>query len=96
MEKAKIEMEVPKEAHELFSGMVKIVAAAKEAMADGWDLGTDMPVVITKALVELAPMIQGIDKLDDEFLEDPSAFIKAAVVSAGDIASLFVKKEKRF
>lgn len=93
METIKIEIEVPKEAQELFGGLVNIVKSIKMAMADGWDVGTDLPVVITQSLVELAPMIQGVDKLPEEFKANPAAFIKSAVLAGGNIAALFVESK---
>lgn len=91
METVKIEIEVPKEAHELFRGLFKICQSVKVALADGWDPAADLPVIITQSLVELAPMIQGCDQLPAEFKADPSAFIKASLLSASDIASLFIE-----
>lgn len=93
METVTITIEVPKEAQELFGGLVKIVQSVKTALADGWDPATDLPVIITQSLVELAPMIQGVDQLPAEFKADPAAFIKSAVLAGGDIAALFVKSE---
>jgi hypothetical protein len=93
METITIQIQVPKETQELFNGLTKIVKAIKVSMEDGWDIATDLPVIITQALVELAPMIQGIDQLPAEFKADPSAFIKSAVISAGDIAGIFLKKD---
>lgn len=89
MEKIKVEMEVPKEAHELFKGLFKIVLAIKVALEDGWNPAEDMPTIVTQSLIELGPMVQGCDKLPHEFKNDPAGFIKAAIICSGDIAAIF-------
>lgn len=85
---------VTKEADELASALVKMVEAIKVALADGWQAGTDIPVIVTQALAVLGPAVDGMDKLGAEKDEDLAAFVRAFGISAMDLAALFLKKEE--
>lgn len=67
----KVEIEVPDAGFKLASGLGNFGAAVRKALADGWDMGQDLPVVVTAAIADLLPSIQGIDQLDDEAKADP-------------------------
>ena len=71
MEVVKVEIEMPKEAYELAVGLGKFGKAVKMALADGWQMGNDIPVVMTSALADLLPALQGADKIADEANLDP-------------------------
>lgn len=87
-----INVEVSKEAHELGQGLVKFASAVKLALADGWQVGQDIPVLITAAIAGLVPALQGADKIPLEIKEDLEAFIRGVGLSAIDLAFLFLKK----
>lgn len=90
METVSVTLNIPKETYELFNGLFKVVSTIKESLADGWDPSIDIPVIITKSLVELSSMVQGVDQIPVEFKNDPATFVKAAVISGADIAGLFL------
>lgn len=92
MAKVKIELEVAKEAHELAQGLVEMVKAVKEAMKDGFQVGQDVPVIVSAAVQKLPAAIDGLDKLPEE-LKDAGSFAKAMVVAAADLVEVFVKKD---
>ena len=92
MELLKVECEVSKEAYELAQGLVKFSAAVKTAMADGWQMGQDLPVVIAAAMGDLMPAMQGVDKLGEELGENKIAFAKAFAMSGFDFAEMLAKK----
>jgi hypothetical protein len=92
MELVKVEVEVPKEAHELAQGIANVVAAVKVALADGWQAGTDLPILMTAALVELVPAVQGVEHLDDEAKAHPAAFSKALALGVADALEAALKK----
>lgn len=79
MEKVKVEIELPKEAYELAKGLGLFAAAVKKAMADGWQVGSDIPVIISSAVTDLVPALNGIDKLDDEAKADPIGLGQAVI-----------------
>jgi len=89
MAKLVINQEVSKEAYELAQGLVKFVGAVKAALKDGWQLGSDMPVVVAAAFSELVPAINGATEIPAEYKEDPAAFVNAFVASSGDLVKVF-------
>lgn len=89
--KVKLEIEVSKECHELCLGLDKFVGALQVALADGWQLGTDMPLLLSAAFTDLVPAIQGVDQLGAEFAEDKKAAVKALQNGLAEIAFRFVK-----
>jgi hypothetical protein len=91
MEYVEKKVSVPKEVSELADGVVKIVIAIKNAMADGWNLGQDLPIIVTTALAVLPTAIDGFDKLGEES-KDESAFTMAFLLAAKDIYTSFEKK----
>jgi len=52
-------------------GLGKFAVAVKTSMADGWDLSQDLPALMTAALTDLLPAINGVDQIGDEAKEDP-------------------------
>ena len=94
MEKINVELELPKEAYELFDGTYKIVEIIKTALDDGWQPTEDLPAIVTQSIMELPKMITGLDQLPKEFKDDPAMFIKAGLISVSKIASLFISQEK--
>lgn len=85
MEKVKVELECSKETYELGKGLADFVSAVKVALADGWQLGSDIPVVISSALSTLVPAVDGVTKVKAELEEDKKAFINAAVATGAAI-----------
>lgn len=86
----KVEVEVSKEAHELGEGIQKFVKAARQALADGWQPGQDLPVILSSALSDLAPALQGAEKIAAE-QADKQAFANAVYLSLSPIAFDFIK-----
>jgi len=89
MSKVVVSVEVSKEAYELGQGVVKFALAVKESLANGWQLGEDMPIVIAAAFSELVPAISGVSQIGDEFKEDPAAFAQAFALAGGELAKMF-------
>lgn len=86
--------EVSKEADELAGALVKMITAIKDALADGWQPGTDVPVIIAQALTVLVPAIDGISQLDDEIEENLGAFVRAFGIAAIDLTTIFLEEKK--
>ena len=82
--KIKVEVEVSKEAYELGNGAARFIKAVKDALADGWELGADLPPIVGALFAEMAAL-EGVDQLDDEYKEDPAAFLKAAMLGLSEI-----------
>lgn len=81
MAKLEVKLEVSKEIYELGKGLGDFVTAIKGALDDGWQAEQDLPVLLTEAITKLAPAVQGIELIDDEWAEDKEAAIQAILVS---------------
>lgn len=84
-----IKVKVTKEAYELGQGVFLFIKHMKAALADGWQPGKDIPVVLQAALADLVPAMQGVDQLGAEKDANKTAFVNAFVQSAFDIMKLF-------
>jgi len=82
-------VEMSKEMNELLVGVADVVGAVKQAMADGWQPGQDLPVIVMSAIAILPPAIQGVDQIKGEFAEDKAAFVAACSDGVGAIISKF-------
>lgn len=93
MQTLKLEVEVSKEAYELAQGLYQIVLATKEALADGWNPLTDIPSIMIDAVKVLPSALGGLDLIDDEYLENPEAVLKAFSLSSAQLASMILAKK---
>lgn len=81
MERVKVELEAMKESYELGKAVEQILGAIGEALKDGkWDWASDMPAVITGALISLPKAIEGADLVDDEFGEDAMGVVNGMAI----------------
>ena len=93
METVKRELVCAKETVELGEGAAAFIIKLKEALADGWQTGTDLPVAVTAAISDLVPAIQGAEKIGDE-VKNVEAFSNGVYVGMSPVAFAFVKKEE--
>lgn len=66
METKTVTVSVSKETAELLEGLTKFAVAMKAALKDGFQVGQDLPVILTSALGDLAPALQGVDQIPAE------------------------------
>lgn len=92
MSKVMVSVEVSKESYELAQGLVKFVGAVRASLADGWQLGADLPELVAAAFSELVPAVNGVQELPLEYKEDPAAFVNAFLLTGGDLYKLFQPK----
>lgn len=85
-----VTVQVSKESYELGQGVVKFLAALKQALKDGWQPGSDLPILLNAAILDLVPGFQGVEKLGLEKQENLKAFVTAYSLSGVDAAFLFV------
>ena len=78
--------DAPKETKEVKDALVAITKATKQALADGWQPGTDLPAIITVAAAHLLTAVDGMAKIPQEYQEARGGFIKTMGVGMGDIA----------
>lgn len=88
------EIEVSKELHEAGEAISKLLIKIKEAGADGWQMGTDIPEIVLGSLTDLMTAVQGIDQADEEWREDPKAALNALIQPVLDsLEALLVNKD---
>ncbi len=83
-EKVVKQVEVSKETSELLEGLTKFAVAVKGALKDGWQVGQDLPVVLTSALGDLAPALQGAEAIKEE-AKDTKEFAAAVALSVNEL-----------
>jgi hypothetical protein len=89
MAKQMVQVEVSKEMYELGMGLAGVVDAVKQATADGWQPGQDLPAIVVAAIAILPPALQGVDQIKGELSEDKGAFISAVALPIADIIKKF-------
>lgn len=77
---------VSQEADEFMTKLNDFISVVKTQLADGWQAGTDLPPMMTAALMDLVPAIQAATKFGDAFTADKIAFIKGMELGATDLA----------
>lgn len=87
----KVEVEVSKEAYELGQGLAKFHKAVKVALADGFQVGQDLPPIIQSAIADLVPAVQGAELLGEESKADMKAFANALYLGSSEIVFEYVK-----
>ena len=87
--KIKIEVEVAKELSELGDGVAKFLKVLKAEAMDGIDF-TDIPSILSSAMADLVPALEGVEKIKDELTQDRSSFINAASVSGAKIINAVI------
>jgi len=80
VQKVTVQVEVSKEAYELGQGVAKFVTATKAALADGWQAGQDLPAVMSSAISDLIPALEGVQQIPDE-AQDKQALVNALYLS---------------
>ena len=80
-----------KETAELGLGLAAFLVEVKKAVADGWNPLSDMPAVVSAALVKLVPAMQGVEKVKAELDEDKAAFVNATVLAGSAIVGALLK-----
>jgi hypothetical protein len=91
MEKLDITITGCKEVVELGDGIIKLVTALKPIVKDGVSLSEVPHLAI--AVGSLVPYLKGVDKVGDEFKEDPEAFIMSIAYLVCRLIKEFQAKE---
>lgn len=90
--KQQISVEIEKSGYDLLAHMGKLVMAVKAAMADGFQPGTDIPVIVASLVVELPTLVAAIPQVGPEFSEDKIAFIKGANIGLYEMVEPLLSK----
>lgn len=85
MSKVNVTVEVSKEIYDVGQGVAKFVKAMKGALADGWQVGTDLPVAMSHAISDLAPALGSLGGIPGDIAEDKQAAAHAVSLSLCDV-----------
>jgi hypothetical protein len=92
MELKTLTLELPKETLEMGEAIQNILIATATALKDGWQPGTDVPVVITATIANLGTAVAGAQNIPAEFGEAPGDASLALIAPiAKGVASFFAK-----
>jgi len=92
MEKTKYEIDLPKESLELAQGIEKFVKSLHLALSDGFQVGQDLPIIVSSAIADMIPALAGSEKIGEELKADPVAVAQAFAIIGGNLAKSFTKK----
>lgn len=85
MSDVSVSVSLPKETYELGAGLAKFVSSCRQAAQDGWQTHQDLPVLISSAIRDLIPALEGYDKVKGEAMKDPVGVAKAAIITLGEV-----------
>lgn len=72
-----------------FARVTDLVKVVKQTFADGWDAQKSVPPLLTAAISDIVPLVQGISLIKEEFALG-APFYKAVASGLVDVAYLFV------
>lgn len=84
-------VEVSKELNDVRKALVKVVKSSKEAVADGFQAGQDIPAIAMASYQELLEALKGLNDVPAEFKEDLGASVRCAGLLAGDLTEVLAK-----
>lgn len=94
MELVKIETEVTKEVHEIGLAVKKVIESYKQATADGWQPGTDIPQILMGSYQGLLTAIDGVEKSGSEFKTEPVKAAMGALIPLSEGVELLMEKKE--
>ena len=95
METVEVKFDAPKETHEMGKAINGLMKNYKQAVADGFQVGQDIPAILMGSFNDLMAAIDGIDKIDDEFKKEPIKAAMGALVPLADAIGELVKKDDK-
>jgi len=69
-----------------------IVHGIRQSLADGWQPGADVPMIIMTSLNALSKAVSTFDQVDDAFKDELAASLRSSGLLAADVAEAFVNK----
>jgi len=91
MEKIDLKVEGSKAAADVGDKLVALVKATRKALADGFQPGTDIPVIVLEAYRDLSSVIRDMPTLQADAAEDKFPVIRALSNKSIDLAEELMK-----
>ena len=92
MGKKMVQVEIESSGYELTKSLTRLTGAVKQSLADGWQPGTDVPVIISAAISELGALAANIPQLAPDAKDDAVEFAKGINLAAYDFLEIFTAK----
>lgn len=84
------EVQCAKETLEVGEGLAGMLKDVRQALADGWQPGQDIPVILSSAMARLGTAVDGALKVNDERKASPQAFVNAVMLPVADAVGSFL------
>ena len=91
MEKLNVSVDVAKEPKEAFALVAKFIYEWRKATKDGFQPGSDLPVVLLACVNDFGVGLVGVDKIFSEYSQDPLASNYAFALGLAELVDSFVK-----
>ena len=92
--KKTVQVEVASVTYNLGQALRDFLQASRRALSDGWQPGSDLPVVLMAAYADIIPHIKEFEQIPAEAKEDVGPFLKGLSLSLEDIVGDFLKPVK--
>lgn len=90
--KKQLSVEVSDSTYKVVEAVKNLVKSAKEATADGFQPGQDLPKVLGENFTSLLSAVSEARNIPAEAKEDMEAFLKAWLLGGAEIGALFLAK----
>lgn len=94
MSKITVSVEVEEKSYQVAEAIKGLIKSTKDALADGFQPGQDIPAIIGQNLSGLLVAVSDLSSLPGEAAEDTEAFMKAWGLAGLELAGLFLKKSQ--
>jgi hypothetical protein len=83
-----------KELNEVGEALKGIMTATKAALKDGWQPGTDLPLIVTSAFASLPKAIEGLSQVGQEVKDFPVQAVMGALVPVAEGVGELISGDK--
>ena len=94
MKTINVTLPVAKETYELGLGIVGFLNALKKALEDGFQLGDDLPIIISESFSTLIPSIEGWEDISKEIENNRPEFINAVCLTVTHIIESLARNDR--
>jgi hypothetical protein len=91
MPKKEVSVEVESSGYELMQAFAEVSVAYKQALADGFQPGQDLPGMVTVALAKIPGILADLSAIPADIAESKVGFLKGVNLGAYDLAEGLLK-----
>lgn len=91
MPKKTVQSEVESSGYDLMQGLAKVVKTIKQAVADGFQPGQDLPPVVVAAVAEMPALVAAAKDVPADAAEDKLELVKGANIGVYDVIDAATK-----